>query len=95
VRGRAAIEERFRHCCMGPAKMTDFTFSHLEASIDGNSAYDVGTYEQRLSLPSGKTIADKGKYLVILKRSEGQWKAAYAIYNSDMPATPPPSGARQ
>ena len=49
----------------------------------GDTAYDVGTYKQTLSMGSGATLNDKGKYSVILKRSGGEWKIAYLIYNSD------------
>jgi hypothetical protein len=69
-------------------KLTAFTFSHIECRIDRNVAYDVGTYEQHLARPSGETMTDRGKYLVILKRSQGAWKAANAIYNSDTPVQP-------
>ncbi len=91
VRGRAAIEQRYRDFCSG-LKVTAFTFSHIESTIDGSVAYDVGTYDQHLARPSGETMTDRGKYLVILKRSQGAWKVAYAMYNSDMPA-PSPSAA--
>jgi uncharacterized protein (TIGR02246 family) len=92
VRGRRAIEEHFRELFQG-AKVTAFTFSHLEATINGNVAYDVGTYEQSLSLPSGQVISDAGKYVAVLKRTQGEWKAAYAIYNSDG-ASPAPCSSR-
>ena len=84
VRGRAAIEQRYRDLCSG-MKVTAFTFSHIESTIGGSVAYDVGTYEQHLARSSGETIIDRGKYVVILKRSQGEWKALYAIYNSDTP----------
>jgi ketosteroid isomerase-like protein len=87
VRGRTAIEQRYR-ALFKEATVTGFTFTHLETTIDGNVAYDAGTYEQRLTLPSGQVLNDTGKYLAILKRSEREWKAAYTTYNSDLPATP-------
>jgi ketosteroid isomerase-like protein len=85
VRGRAAIEKHFRTMFSGPARITAFTFSHIESATNGSVGYDVGTYEQQLALPSGQTVTDVGKYVVILKRSQGEWKAAYVIYNSDKP----------
>jgi uncharacterized protein (TIGR02246 family) len=89
VRGRAAIEQRLQQL-FKEVKVTAFTFSHIETRIDGNVAYDAGTYEQRLSLPSGQTLTDVGKYLAILRRSQGEWKAAYIMYNSNAPALPCP-----
>jgi uncharacterized protein (TIGR02246 family) len=88
VRGRAAIEQRYRKFFDGPVKRTAFTFSHLEATIEGNVAYAVGTYDQRLALPSGQTVSDAGKFVVILRRTQGAWRAAYAIYNGDAPPSP-------
>ena len=90
VRGRVAIEQRYRKFFEGPVKRTAFTFSHLEATIEGNVGYAVGTFDQRLALPSGQTVTDTGKYVVILRRTQGAWKATYAIYNGD---TPPRSSA--
>jgi uncharacterized protein (TIGR02246 family) len=83
VKGRAAIEQRYRDLFDGRAPVTAFTFSHIASAIDGDLAYDVGTYRQRLSLPSGEAIGAEGKYLVLLRRTEGAWKAAFAIYSSD------------
>jgi uncharacterized protein (TIGR02246 family) len=91
VKGRTTIEARYHAFFNGPIKMTAFTLSHIEARIDGNTAYDVGTYEQRLSLPDGKSVTDTGKFVVILKRMPGEWKVAYSTYNSDLPAAPCPS----
>jgi uncharacterized protein (TIGR02246 family) len=92
VRGRSAIEARFRELFQG-AKVTAFTFSHLETTADGDIAYDAGTYEQRLTLSSGQTVADSGKFVAVLRRVDRDWKAAYVIYNSDV-APPSPCASR-
>jgi ketosteroid isomerase-like protein len=62
LRGRAAIENYYRECFKSPAKITTFTFTHLESPAVGDTAYDVGTYKQTLSMGSGATLNDKGKY---------------------------------
>ena len=86
VTGRAAIEARYGELFKG-VRFQAFTFSHLEATIRGDIAYDVGSYELRLALPDGRVSNETGKYVVILKQSEGGWKAMYAIYNGNaMPA---------
>jgi uncharacterized protein (TIGR02246 family) len=82
VKGRAAIEQRYREMFKG-VKLETFTFTHIEAFVEGDLGFDAGTYEQRFMLPTGQAATDVGKYLVILKRTQGQWKAAYVIYNSD------------
>jgi len=35
-------------------------------------------------------VDDTGKYIVMLKRTGGDWKIAYAIHASDRPSTMPP-----
>ena len=87
TRNQTAIERYFRGM-FKEVKVTAFKFSHIDTSADANVAYDAGTYEQRLSLPSGQSITDVGKYLAVLKRTPGGWKAAYIMYNSNGPATP-------
>ena len=82
--GRGAIQTLHQELCSGPVKMTGFTFIHLESTIAGDTAYDVGTYRQTLTAPGAPgPVQDTGKYIAILKRSGGEWKAAYVIYNSD------------
>jgi ketosteroid isomerase-like protein len=92
VKGRPAIEQYFRGL-MKEVKITAFVLTHMESTVSGDSAYDVGTYTQRLSTPTGM-VDDTGKYIVMLKRTGGDWKIAYAIHNSDRPsAMPSGSGA--
>lgn len=92
LRGRTAIDQYYRAWFNSPAKVTGFTFTHLESPVLGETAYDVGTYRQTLSLGAGGTVNISGKYSVILKRSSGEWKIAYLIFNSDSPS--PPAGTR-
>lgn len=85
VKGRAAIEQYYQKQ-FGSAKMGSFTLTHLDTRASGDTGYDVGTYQQALTLPgSTSPVNESGKYVVILKRAAGTWKVAYAIYNSDLP----------
>jgi ketosteroid isomerase-like protein len=90
LRRRAAIEQYYLEWFKSPAKVTGFTFTHLESPVLGETAYDVGTYRQTLSLGADGTVNISGKYSVILKRSGGEWKIAYLIFNSDSPLKMPP-----
>lgn len=83
VKGRSAIEQYYTKQ-FGGGKMGTFTLTHLESRASGDIGYDVGTYDQSMT-PSGATapMKDTGKYAVILKRTGGAWKVAYAIYNSN------------
>lgn len=83
LRGKTAIEQYYREWFK--ANITAFTFTHLESSVVGNTAYDVGTYKLTMLPVPGVTINESGKYSVILKRSGREWKAAYVIFNCDSP----------
>lgn len=87
VRSRAAIEHYSRDVMEG-VKTSTFMLTHAESKIVGDTAYDVGTYTQRLSTPNG-LVEDTGKYIVMLTRTGDDWKIAYAIHNSDRPPTMP------
>jgi uncharacterized protein (TIGR02246 family) len=83
-KGRAAIEQYYVKLFSGGTKVGQFALTHLESRAVGDTGYDVGSYQQSMN-PPGQTTAtsDTGKYVVILRRSQGAWKIAYAIYNSD------------
>jgi hypothetical protein len=74
------------------------TFTHTEATVAGNVAYDIGSHkqtQQTTSRGSAGSIDDSGKYVVILKRANGAWRVAHAICNSDrQPGTTPTSASR-
>ena len=84
--GRAAVEGYYRHLFEGPGRIVGFTLDHAETHVEGNLAYLTGASRQTIS--RGPTLAPLefvGKYLVVLKRTAGEWKVAYAIYNGDQP----------
>ena len=84
--GRAAVEGYYRHLFEGPGRMTAFTLEHWETRIEGGLAYDVGASRQTIDRgPGAPPLAIVGKYLVVLRKSGGAWKVAYAIYNGDQP----------
>ncbi len=91
LRGRAAIEQYYREWFKGPATVTAFTFTHLESPVLGDTAFDVGTYRQTMSLGGDSTVNVSGKYSVILRRSGGEWKIAYLIFNGDSPSKMQPA----
>ena len=84
--GRAAVEEYYRHMFEGPGRIVGFTLDHAESRIEGDLAYDAGTSKQTISRgPDLPPLELVGKYLVVLKRTGGEWKIAYPIYNGDQP----------
>jgi len=88
LRGRLAIQRFYEGWCHSPMKPASFSFDHLEATVSGDSAYDVGTYKMRIPAGPGRSVDESGKYATVLKRSAGEWKIAYLIFNSDVPPQP-------
>lgn len=83
VQGRAAIEKYYRDM-FGTCRFTVFALNHTELRAAGDFGYAVGTSRQTVA-PAGRApVDDAGKYLVVLQRMGGDWKVAYAMYNSDL-----------
>ena len=77
VRGKQAIKE-FNQRMLDQVGGT-ISNRIVEASVEGDLAYQVGTY----AITDTKT-PDQGKFVNIFRRQqEGSWKILVAIYNSD------------
>jgi ketosteroid isomerase-like protein len=62
----------------------------VEVAQSGDLAFSSGTYEVTLNDPTGKSVNDHGKYIVVWeKQADGTWKCAADIWNSDLPASVP------
>ena len=84
IEGMRAIHGMYTTMFGGPMKVTAHTQNHLESVVVGDVAYDVGTYTRTFRVPGAPApIDDQGKFVAILKRTEGDWKVAYLIYNSN------------
>lgn len=57
----------------------------ITPSDDGSMAYEVGSYDLRFRSQTGP-VNDRGKYVVVWTRPNGEWKVAADIFNSDLPA---------
>jgi len=54
----------------------------VEVEDHGDTAVEVSTYTLE---GQGGQVLDRGKYIVIWKRQDGQWKLHRDIFNSSMP----------
>jgi len=61
------------------------TLETLEVEGMGDTACEVGKYTL---FTEGEQVADSGKYVVIWKMVNGQWKLHRDIWNTSMPAQP-------
>ena len=61
----------------------------VEVAKSGDLAFSSGTYEVTLNDPTGKSVNDRGKYVVVWeKQADGKWKCGTDIWNSDLPVAP-------
>ena len=75
-----------------PGYALSWKTAKVEVSRGGDLGYTFGTYEFTFNDANSKPVTDHGKYLLVWKKqSDGKWKAAADIFNSDLPTTPPPS----
>ena len=90
AKGRAAIEA-YHKALAQQVMVHGLTITSTETRVLGDRAYDVGTYKQQLmSTTGGGIVEDHGKYVVLMKKdASGKWWITHAIYNSDVPVTPP------
>lgn len=49
-------------------------------------ACEIGKYTHIIQSSGGETVTDKGKYVVIWKHEDGNWKIDTEIWNSSLPA---------
>ena len=76
-----------------PNVALSFTPTSINLSDDGTVAYDVGTYQFAFDDPKAGHIQDHGKYLVVWRRNDSDWKVVADMFNSDAPPAPPPAAA--
>ena len=84
-KGRAAIQQTWASLVATPGFDLAIVPEQIVVSSSGDMALDRGTYKLAMA-PDGKAITDTGKYVVVWRKVDGQWKAAADIFNSDLPA---------
>ena len=84
VRGRDAIRKFWEASLAGGD--AEMTIATVEVEGREDTAYEVGTYVFRA--PDGRVL-DHGKFIVIWRLVESEWKLHRDIYNSSVP--PPPA----
>lgn len=80
--GHDALEQAWS----GVLAMTDsltFETEVLEVSPSATMAYDIGSYRWAYRTPDGESARDRGKFVVIWEKRDGQWKVVADIFNSN------------
>ncbi len=84
-KGRAVIEQNWAGLMALPGFELTFAPDQIVISSSGDLAMDRGTYRMTVA-PDGEAQVDTGKYVVVWRKVDGEWKAAADIINSDLPA---------
>ena len=91
---KEAIRKVWQELLASPGLVMSWKTTKVEVAKSGDLACLSGTYELTMHDPTGKPINDRGKYVEVWeKRTDGKWKVATDIWNSDLPATPAASPA--
>ena len=92
IQGKEAIGDLYRQFYeSGLLKEFSGTTSHLEVSAAGDLAYEYGVNRMVLAGPEGDLL-DMGKYLVVWKKTDGEWFVQALSFTSDTAAPVPLKG---
>jgi uncharacterized protein (TIGR02246 family) len=82
AQGQPALEKAWSGLMQMPGFGLTFEADQILVASGGDMALDRGTYRLSLDGPDGAT-KDIGKYVVVWRNVDGQWKVAADIFNSD------------
>ena len=85
-KGRTAIQKTWASMMRTPGFGLTFVPEQIVVSSSGDMALDRGTYSLTIA-PDGTMQTDTGKYVVVWRKIDREWKVAADIFNSDVPAS--------
>ena len=89
IEGKEAIGELYRQYFeSGLVKEFTSSSSHMETTASGDLAYIYGVSRTVVAGSDGD-LADKGKFLAVWKKIDGDWFVAALSFTSDAPAPTP------
>jgi len=83
--GPEAIGEAWKGIMSLPNVSLNFRPTRIDVAASGDLATDIGTYDLTFSSDSGR-VRDEGKYVVVWKKIDGEWKVIADIINSNLKA---------
>ena len=88
VKGREAI----RAWLATFPPITEFKLHHVKVDGCEDLAYALGIYTMTIAPPGAPApVQDSGKFVSVVRRqADGRWLLAVDMFNSDLPAAPPP-----
>ncbi len=83
--GPKAIGEAWKGLISLPNLSLNYRATRIDVAASGDLATAVGTYDLAFSGESGR-VRDEGKYVVVWRKLDGEWKVIADIYNSSLKA---------
>lgn len=90
--GRDAIRQDAEENFAVPGFSVSWEPSRYIISEGGDLAASIGTYNLVLTPPQGR-IEDRGKYMTLWRKVNGEWLVAADMINTDVPMPAPDAGA--
>ena len=87
AQGQSALEKAWGGLMQTPGFGLTFKADKIVVASGGDMALDQGTYLLSIAGPNGPT-KDVGKYVVVWRYIDGQWKVAADIFNTDGASAP-------
>jgi ketosteroid isomerase-like protein len=82
VRGAAAIREFFFGAL--EAGLGEVELEPLRVELMGDVAYEAGRCKMLVPVAMGKRREERGKYMIMFSRQNGEWKAVADTWSSDL-----------
>jgi ketosteroid isomerase-like protein len=87
---KESIRKTWKDMLASPGLVITWESKKVKLGKSGEMAWVSGTYELTMNDASGKPANDRGKYLEVWERqSDGNWKCAADMWNSDLAASAP------
>ena len=85
---KEGIRNVWKDMFASPSLVISWQPTRVQVGKSGEMAWVRGTYELTVNDASGKPIDDRGKYLEVWeKQTDGNWKCAAGMWNSDLAAS--------
>jgi ketosteroid isomerase-like protein len=85
---KEAIRNVWKDMFASPSLVISWQPTRVQVGKSGEMAWVRGTYELTMNDASGKPVDDRGKYLEVWeKQTDGNWKCAADMWNSDLAAS--------
>ena len=87
---KESIRNVWKDMFASPSLVISWQPTRVQVGKSGEMAWVRGRYELTMNDASGKPIDDRGKYLEVWeKQTDGNWKCAADMWNSDLAASAP------